>query len=301
MIIRELHAEEYRQAFPRPAIAYNSVEFNDLNAPKVERVVRAAAVNNGGAPVAGLTFGVNEGRMRAPFSAPFACLDFNRELRAEPLLEVAHELRRAYAGLQITLPPPVYCPGMTDKTLLALLTAGATPLYSDWNYHIDLQGDYMARFYATARNKLRQAERTGFRLEECEALRAYEVIRINRESKGYPLRMTAAQVLATVKPTGPVKAHFFVLTDGVADAAAAVVFDVAPGIAQVIYWGDVPEPPCRHAMNLLAARLSDHYAARGYHTLDIGPSGTEGIPSIGLSDFKDSIGCICSPRPTLRL
>lgn len=301
MIIREVTAEEYRQLFPRPQVVYNSVEFTALNSAKADRIIRAVAVTDPGRAVVGLTAGERGGELFAPFSAPFASLDFNREHSASTMLEVARAFCAAMPGLHLTLPPAPYCTSMNAKTLMSFLAAGAKQTCLDWNYHIDLTGEYKSKLTSPAKNKLHQAERTGFRLEECEPMRAYDIIRRNRESKGYALRMSAEQVLATTGPRGPVKADFMVLTDGTDDAASAMIYHVAEGIAQVIYWGDVPQSPCRNAMNLLAARVSARYAALGFRTLDIGPSGADGYPNIGLSDFKDSIGCICTPRPTLRL
>ena len=54
-------------------------------------------------------------------------------------------------------------------------------------------------------------------------------------------------------------------------------------------------------MNLLAYLLAEHYQQRNFKVLDIGPSSSDGIPSPGLCNFKDSIGCIVTPKPTLIL
>lgn len=297
MKIREVDGEEYGRVFPAPAVVYNSVAFTALNAGKVDGVVRAVVEREGGAPVVGLTLGRRDGVLRGPFSAPFAALDSNRRHGAGVMIEAARALREAYPGAQLTLPPPIYT-GTTD--LLAFTAAGATLRWMDWNYHLDLSRPVAEVFTSAARNKLRQAERSGLRLEPAEAARAYEVIRLNRERRGYDLAMTLAQVEATTGRGGPIRAGFFVLTDGREDAAAAMVYeDIVPGVAQVIYWGDVPSGLCRHPMNLLAALLAAHYASRSYRILDIGPSGAEGHPSEGLSDFKDSLGCTITAKPTL--
>lgn len=295
----EVTAKEYQLTFPRPAVVYNSAAFTELNAGKVDRVRRIIIC--GDKPLLGITLGEKDGQLRAPFSAPFAMVDFNREIRTEPMLEAAALLRENFAGASLTLPPPFYAPSMNAKTLLALHLSGTATECIDWNFHLDLTVPFGERLDATAAKKLRRAERSNFRLEGCDALRAYKIIRQNRENHGYPLAMSLEQVLATTAIGGPVNAEFFVLTNGAIDAAAAVVYDVAPGIAQVIYWGDVPCEECRHSMNLLAREVAAHYAARGFKILDIGPSSSGGVPSSGLCDFKDSIGCITSTKPTLSL
>ncbi|MCM1309640.1 MAG: hypothetical protein NC301_01270 [Bacteroides sp.] len=299
MKILEVSAREYQLAFPRPAVVYNSVAFTELNAAKVD-VVRRIVIY-GDKPLLGLTFGERDGQLRAPFSAPFACFDFNREVRTEPMQAAAAALHEHSRGALLTLPPPFYAPSMNAKTQLSLFAIGILPKFIDWNFHLDLTSPFIERLDSTAAKKLRRAERSDFHLELCEATRAYDIIRQNRQNHGYPLAMTLEQVKATTGADGPVSADFFVLTNGVINAAAAVVYHVSPQIAQVIYWGDVPCPECRHSMNLLAREVAGHYASRGYKILDIGPSSSEGIPSPGLCDFKDSIGCITTPKPTIVL
>lgn len=298
MIVSEVSAEEYRRIFPHPAVAYNSVAFTELNASKAERIVRVTIGEEGSSPILGITFGEKGGEMRAPFSAPFACFDANRSHGAALMVEAAVALRRNFGGAKITLPPPFYD---GSKALLALTSAGSSIEHIDWNYHLDLSRPIAENFSSAARNKLRQAQKSELRLEASSAERAYQVIRLNRRNRGYSLAMTLEEVLATTAKKGPICGDFFVLTDGKADAAAAVVFYVSPGIAQVIYWGDVPYSCCRQPMNLLALLLAEHYTAAGFHILDIGPASSNGVPSAGLCDFKESIGCIATIKPTLTL
>lgn len=298
MKLMEVTAGDYTRAFPRPAVVYNSAAFTQLNVDKVDRLHRVVLCADGGSPLFGLTVGEKDGQFRAPFSAPFACLDFNREHGSGIMLEAAGLLREAFPGLLLTLPPAFYARPMIDKTLLALLAAGARLRCADWNYHIDLSRNFEANMTSAARNKLRNAERLGLEFEECDLPRAYEVIRRNRENKGYELAMTQAQVAATTGKGGPVKADFFVMTDGATDAAAAIIYRPVPQVAQVIYWGD---DNCPNVANLLARNVAAYYAARGFQILDVGPSGNGGTPNFGLSDFKDSIGCLATPRPCLIL
>lgn len=296
---------DYRCAFPHPAVVYNSVAFNELNASKVAEV-RHIVFTKGGKPRLGLTVGVcHDGSLRAPFSAPFACFDFNKEQCVEVMVGAVGLLRRDYAGLRLTLPPAVYAPSMTAKTVLALNHCGARLLYDDWNFHLPLSapGGYGSLVDSDTRRVVTIAARCGYELLDVTDSpgRAYSVVAANHQAKGYPMHMSESQVVATAGNGGPVKGRFFVLTDGTEDAAAAIVYDVAPGISQVIYWGDSPEHGCGYAMNLLAARLYDYYSGQGKSILDIGPSSSDGVPSAGLCNFKESIGCIVSSKPTFQL
>lgn len=301
MKTRETNPRDYHLTFPRPTVVYNSVSFNAINAARAAEVRHIIVETDDGRPIAGLTLGRRSERFYAPFSAPFACLDTNRPHRTTAITDAVAAIGRTYPNLQLTLPPPIYAPNLTTTTHLALLGIGARQVYLDWNFHIDLTRPYAETLTAAARSTLSQARRQGFRLESSEPRRAYEIVAANHRHRNHPMRMTFEQVMATAGPDGPVKADFFVLADGLTDAAAAVVYHTAFSIAQVIYWGDLPGQPCRNAMNLLAAELVEHYSALGMEILDLGPASSEGILDSGLADFKSSIGCLCTPRPTLLL
>ena len=128
--------------------------------------------------------------------------------------------------------------------------------------------------------------------------RAYGVIRKNRDAHGYPLRMSLDEVVATAPVVG---ARFMVMTWRGEDVAAAQVHCVAPGIGQVVYWGDAPGYVEMRPMNYFTMEVARHFRNEGMRILDIGPSSEEGVPSPGLCDFKESIGCMVSPKFRFRL
>lgn len=301
MTVHEVCASDYHRVFPRPTVVYNSVAFNELNAHKVAEV-RHIVFIKGDKPRLGLTVGIDaDGALLAPFSAPFACFDSNREQCVEVVVEAVGLLRRDYSGLRLTLPPAIYSPSMIAKTALALNHCGVRLLYDDWNFHMPLAapGGYGSLVDSDTRRVVAAAAGRGYEMLDVTDSpgRAYSVVAANHYAKGYPLRMTEKQVIATAGHDGPVKGRFFVLTNGAEDAAAAIVYDVTPSISQVIYWGDAPNHGCRYAMNLLAERLYDYYSRAGKSILDIGPSSSNGIPAIGLCNFKESVGCIVSSKP----
>ena len=41
---------------------------------------------------------------------------------------------------------------------------------------------------------------------------------------------------------------------------------------------------------------SNAYKEKGISLIDIGTSTVDGVPNFGLCDFKESIGCNCSPK-----
>lgn len=107
--------------------------------------------------------------------------------------------------------------------------------------------------------------------------------------------MSLDEVMKTV---AVIPADFMMLTlDGV-DVAAAMIYYVTDKIVQVVYWGDRPGYSISRPMNMLAEKVVTHYSHIG-KIIDIGPASSLGEPSLGLCDFKESIGCETTLKPTL--
>lgn len=316
MLIESVTPEEYDQVFPAGVQhIYNSAAFATLNSGKCGGVryvlFRDSKVRFG------LILGERDGVLHSPFSAPFGGFSYNSAQTVEALDE-AVELLRGYSrsqgmAVEIVLPPDFYSPSILPKVNSALLRGG-TLLYADINHHCmldGLEGDawidtVMERLGAKARPRLRKALMEPFaihRLDSCsqaDIARAYAVIAANRADKGYPLRMSLDDVVRTVS-SGVVDAEFMVMTyDGI-DVAAAMVYHSAPGIMQVIYWGDAPGYGDKHVMHRFAPEVMHMCASMGASVLDIGPSSENGIPSFGLCSFKESIGCLPTLKPRYRI
>ena len=297
MELTEITATEFGNLFPA-AHVYNSTEFAELNADKVETLDYLEFADS--KPRFGIILGKRGGMLRSPFSAPFGGFAQrgvqnlqNMEAAVKMLLSYATDRRQ---GLLITLPPLIYDDGQLSKWVSVLTRAGFKPTI-DLNYHFSLSRfpDYRTIIDRSARNHLNRSLKSGFRLIELDSsnrndvARAYNVIRRNREERGYPLRMTFEQVWQTVSRV--VKADFFVLEHEGNDVAAAQIFHVAPGIAQVIYWGDIRQYSDLRPMNYLTYAVFSHYHNLGLRILDIGPSTEDGIPNYGLCEFKEDTGC----------
>ena len=298
--------EEYRQLFPHARHVFNSVGFTELNKGKCAGVQYLAFSENKAR--IGLVMGERDGVFRSPFSAPFGGFDTNQPDRIEYYEEAvgllkAH-LEAAGKPLKIVLPPTVYG-SYTAKMFNALVRGGAQLLFSEMNYAYELDRfpDYESYLDRSARKNFHNARQYPFEFQELERTpesiaRAYAVIRDNRESKGYALQMSLESVLQTA---GVVAAEFFVMSLDGADVAAAMVYPVAEGIDQVIYWGDAPGYTDCRAMNYFTYKVFEHYCKKGLKILDIGPSSVEGVPNYGLCSFKENLGCTVSLRHVFQL
>lgn len=310
MIIEEVSPQAYRRTFPTPSLAFDSVDFNMLNAAKVSKV-RFLTFIDGGKVRIGLIAGTDaEGRLRAPFSAPFAGFEAAGRQRIDSYVDAAAALAgyvdATSGSARITLPPPIYASAFdrdaAAKQLPALLSApGSRLTHIDYNYHFDLRdyGRISELMDPKARGKLRAAIRNGF--EFCANMpidEAYAVVVENHTDRGYPVHMSLSDLQATSEI---VKVECFGVTLKSEPAAAAIVYHTSASVVQLIYWGDRPAMRPLRPMNLLADKLLEHYAAKGMQAFDFGPSSSDGIPALGLCDFKAGLGGRITPKPTITI
>lgn len=303
MHIREVNYEEYAAAPLRHAHVYNTAAFAKLNEQKADSV-SCLLIDDGHHMRFGIVLGRRGEWLLSPFSAPFGGLSAAREqgiTQVEEALDavIAYTKERGLR-LRVTLPPLFYSQQLEAETVNVLSRRGQIH-HIDLNYHFPLTlfDHYQDAIARNARKNLKHALSEDFefiaveRGDRAGLEAAYGVISRNRAEHGYPLRMTLDDVMRTVRL---IPADFFILRHEGEPVAAAQVFHVADGIAQVIYWGDLRQYSAMRPMNALTYRLFEHYRQTDVHTLDIGPSTEDGIPNYGLCDFKTGIGCVASPK-----
>ena len=307
MPIKNLTPDEFASTF-QAAHVFNTVAFAQLNSDKVERVHYLSFDDP--KTCFGIVLGESNGVLRSPFSAPFGGF-LEKGAHGLERMEKAVDALADYAKerslrLQITLQPMVY-----DETRLSMwvnvMMRKMQLSYINLNYHFDISRmpNYSSIINRSARNHLNQALRQNYCLHKLntanrdDVARVYNVICCNHKERGFPLRMTFEQVWQTVSRV--ITADFFVLEHEGCDVAAAQIFHVAAGIAQVVYWGDIRQYAKLRPMNYLAYSLFGYYADNGLRILDIGPSTEDGIPNYGLCEFKESIGCSVTMKYSFEL
>lgn len=301
MEIEELSPHAYAQCFS-PTHVYNTVEFNLLNAHKVENV-HFLSFNDKKRRM-GIILGQRGKQLLSPYSAPFGGFSFNKSQRLY-CINMAVEALQKYAkakGLsaKIALPPLFYDSQQLAETANCLSRYGALGCL-EMNYHFPVSAfaQYEEIIERNAKKNLHRSLDENFEFlaiapnDHDNIANAYDVIRRNRAERGFPLRMTFQDVEKTIQL---VQADFFLLRHDGNGIAAAQVFHVTKDIAQVIYWGDLREYSSLRPMNYFTYKLFEYYYQSGLKILDIGPSTEDGIPNYGLCDFKTSIGCIPTPK-----
>lgn len=297
--------DQYREVIAQPMSVFHSTEFNALNRRLTPEIFHFLFRDK--KYRAGLIAGIKDEWMTSPFSAPYGGFSLLNDVSPAAISEIIKGLSdfvkgKGLKGLRLTLPPIFYDPHSLSVICHGLLSEGFQITITDLNNQLELTQEKSINilFTGDGRRNLRIARENGLHVEctnkpEGLAL-AYEVIRQNREIRGFPLKMSLMQVKETL---GVVRGDVFLCkTVDQVVTAAAIVFRVNSSIAQVIYWGHLEEFDKQRPMALLAYEVARFYRDKGFSYLDIGPSTEQGKINEGLYRFKQSIGCTASLKFT---
>lgn len=305
MEILEVSPEDYANVLPTPYHVFGSVSFCELNRAKCESVhyllFRDSKYR------LGLIGGIRDKVFLSPFSAPFGGFSpLNDDVKIHQI-DAALELwgewaaKKGYRTLKLILPPPVYQESFGAKQANSLYRHEFSLSVFDLNYafHLDqLDENYAGLIWRNARKNLQNALNNNLGFSHCKTEKekslAFDIIRRNREQRGFPLRMNWEQVQETILV---IPSDFFLVhTKNREPVAAALVFHVHKEIVQVIYWGDLPDYAGLKTMNFLSFKVFEYYKHAGKRIVDIGPSTENSEPNHGLCEFKESIGCSITPK-----
>lgn len=310
MEIEEVSFKEFDNVFNNSYFIFGSGKFNNLNKDKVKKVYYFLFKEK--KYRLGLVIGEKDNILKSPFSAPFGGFLFlSTDIKIE-YIEFAVDLlinwakKHSINKIQITMPPTMYNETFISKQINTLYRKGFVLNTIELNYAIFLENtelsslNYLSR---AARKNLNISKNSNLRFvkgkSNQEFNEAYQIISKNRASRGYPLRMTWEQVYETSKVLQA--DSFLVRYEEEVIVASAIVFHVNKEVAQVIYWGDIPEYSNFKVMNFLAHELFSYYKEKGIKVVDVGPSTENSIPNYGLCDFKESIGCSVSQKISMVL
>ncbi|QRK80801.1 hypothetical protein [Shewanella sp. LZH-2] len=281
-------------------LLYSSFKFNIFNQSKVEYIY--THFDN----KISMIFGVNNGRISAPFSAPFSFIRYSSEyLKYSHIYSFFCSLKNSFLNseiqsLKITLPPSIYNESIISKISHSLGDLGFKLSYRDLNSHINLNEFEVSLLPSSTKKAIRQSSKYECSFIKADSIndirRAFDIINENRRSKGYPLRMSWDQMLDTINSVA--KAHVFIAKVDGEEVASAFVFEVNNDIAQVIYWGATDIGENKNVMYFLPFQIFSYFKELGFRLLDIGPSSEFGVVSNGLNDYKQLIGCITSIKET---
>jgi hypothetical protein len=282
---------------------FDTEKFHFYHQKNVDEVYRFIVLNKN-KPIALSYIGRTGNVLKAPYSSPFSNIYLYKKYRISDVMKISKGLIRVVEHLncnkiQITLPPEMYSEQTISVFQAALASVGFKVNKIDINNFYDLTTfnsleSYLKKLSRMPRRNYNIAIKNNFSFTELPLSNfqlAYDVIKVNREEMGYPLRIGVTQMndLLSILPSNG--KCFVINNDEKIPIAAAIVFDVTKDISQVIYWGDKPKYRDLKPMSLLTTHLFEYYAKAKKMCLDIGPSSENGIINQGLADFKKMIGC----------
>ena len=298
MEICEVDATQYSEVFPKPYHVFNAAAFNAVNAYKCEQVFYLLFQD----PKVrlGIIFGVRDTKLVSPFSAPFGGFEaISEDLRLQQIDAALQALTiwakaKNFTGIKIVAPSFFYNSNFLNKVFNCLYRDNFENANIELNYQFPtnkFDKNYETTIWYNARKNLNRALKADLTFEKLKTENgqlAYNVIAQNRKERGFPLRMTWEQVAETMLV---INVDFFLVKKEEEHIGAAILFKVAEGIVQVVYWGDLPQYSESKTMNFLSYHVFKYYKEFGISIIDIGPSTEDSIPNNGLCEFKESIGC----------
>lgn len=211
-------------------------------------------------------------------------------------------------SLTIKLAPFSHDLALSSLMTNILLRIGFQLRNHELNYHMDINSqEFISRISYGNKKRIRKCLREGFvadyhPLEDIALI--YEVIRVNRARRGFPLTMTLEQ-LQTMLKLFPERYHLFSVKHQAQEASvmvsSAICIAVSPTILYVFYWGDIAGYERYSPIALLAERIYQFCQQEGYTQLDVGTSSLNSLPSYGIAQFKRNLGFSESLKPEFSL
>ena len=305
-------AETYSKLVTDCRVFFNQVAFTELNKDKVDEV-HYLIIYQGNSARFGLILGQKGTVAKCPFSAPYSYPVEVRPGENVASFDEAVEALEAYcrqngiSEITFIFPPLFYDEHILSAWVSAFYRNRYEVINLDLSYALDLDelnldpDAYCARLSHKGRKGFRKAMRREFTVQRCdtpELLReAYDLIRINHEAKGFPVRMTFDQLCATL---ALVENDAFIVKCGDTSVLAEFLYVVNSTTVQGIYCGVHPDYTELNSMNFLTYYTIRYYGNKGYRILDKATATENSIPNYGLCDFKDSVGCKRSLKYSFR-
>lgn len=300
MEIIEVTASEFKKIIPKPYFVFGSADFAELNRDKAETVFYLLFKDS--KYRLGITGGILNGTFNSPFSAPYGGFVYlSKDVRISMLDEALDSLitwakENHFKALNFTTPPLLFNESFVSKQINSFFRRGFKINNIDLNYSFNLNefnDTYKLNIWHNARKNLNAAIKNNLIIKLCidefERSIAYDIVRKNRELRGFPLNMTFEQISRTIKL---IPGDFFIIQNKTGQSiGSAIVFYVSEKIVRVIYWADLPEFSHLRTMNFIAFKIFEYYKNLGTEIIDVGISTVKSLPNNGLCDFKESIGC----------
>lgn len=204
------------------------------------------------------------------------------------------------------LPPQYYQSKINTKLQNVLFRQEWITEEYDLNFHLLVTNyeDFRSNLSSSKRRELNRITKSNPVFSEAitkeQHNSVYNVIRMNRESQGYPMTMSWEAIEALYGAIGD-RMRFYCLTRDNIILAGAICLILDPQSMYVFYWGEHPDYRKDSPIVKLAEGIYCKVMEDGFKTLDIGTSTDHSEPNQGLINFKENIGCLVSSKITVSI
>ena len=303
MEIRDVSIEEYKTFVVKPFSEFDTCDFIELNKHKVDRV--KYFIFNNSKNRFGLVAGIKDNTLKIPFSATFSCFSeiaHNNKIihyysAVKALVEWAKN--QNIKRIIICTPPIFYDTKHITKFQNALICNGFKVLDYDVNFQYDVHEfsqNYIDNLSSNSRRNLKIALKSNLSFEKTDDIESvYKIIKQNRKEKGFPLWMSLEDIKNT---ESIIKSDYFIVSNAQNEKiASAYIQHIKQGIVNIVYWGNIQKYDNLCPVNFMGYKIFEYYSKKkNINYVSIGTSTLDSIPNTGLCDFKESIGCSCSPK-----
>ena len=218
------------------------------------------------------------------------------------LEDIASALRSAGATEMILhLAPLIHHPEQSALLTEVLPRQGFSLLKKEINHFLHVDSvPLIEKMERNNAKRVRKCEREGCtfeRLGEEDIPRVFDIIRANRERKGYPVTITLDHMLRSARAF-PREWLFFGVRHQGKLVAVSTCIRINPQTLYVLYWADIAEAHALSPITFLAQELYKYCQSEGIILFDIGVSSENGVPNVGLTHFKEGLGCETSLKIT---
>jgi len=298
----EVTAKQYKQKFTSDPHPFISEKFLELNSWKVDKIVRLVPDND--KVSLGLVAGITDGKMLAPFSAPFGGFHYRNEQIYVSEIECFLDDLKEYAKTEnlnwifFSLPPSIYQKSFNAKVVNTLIRLGYNMLLPEITCWVNLN-EFQNRFsYKMSRQNHNTAQRNQLTFNilnsEEEKKSAFDLILENRALFGRPIFMSLDEVLRT-NELWPI--DFFGINNSEGQmVASAIFYQYTKDIVYGVFWGDNVIGRRLKSMDFLSFNLWSYYKSLNYKYIDLSTATECGIPNESLLRFKEIHECTSSLR-----
>lgn len=238
---------------------------------------------------------------KSPGRAPFGGFYFPEktdECSFEVLLErlEIHALDTGMQSLEILMPPGFYWKEAEKKWFEEkMIRFGYKKVYTELNFHLNLQQDFRKNLRPSERWKLRKAEKSGYYF--CEVFEpdwnsTYAFLLESRSRKGYQLSMSCKELEGCFENFPDRYQIWQVKNPDGKTAALGISVNVCPEMEYLFYTADATEYRNVSPVIMLHDGIVTRMQKSGKKIIDLGTASLRGELNNGVAVFKNAIGGI---------